>query len=158
MFSNYYDKHCKCARISFDDLCARTCWRYGCSWFDTEHSVLQEFDPTRPQTITASVHTHFCLGRSFRVSFEILSFSFHFQISMSVRVILVKMAARVSTTTTTMSVCASTNSLAKTAVSVSMIKGPSKYLLKEYYEIVDEAHPLSGFFPTHADFFTEMHI
>ena len=25
--------------------------------------------------------------------------------------------------------------------------------LKEYYEIVDEARPLSGFFPTHADFF-----
>ena len=30
--------------------------------------------------------------------------------------------------------------------------------LKEYYEIVDEARPLSGFFPTHADFFTEMHF
>ena len=30
--------------------------------------------------------------------------------------------------------------------------------LKEYYEIVDEARPLSGFFPTHADFITEMHI
>ena len=27
--------------------------------------------------------------------------------------------------------------------------------LKEYYEIVDEARPLSGFFPTHANFFTE---
>ena len=27
------------------------------------------------------------------------------------------------------------------------------WFLKEYYEIVDEAHPLSGFFPTHADFF-----
>ena len=27
------------------------------------------------------------------------------------------------------------------------------YLLKEYYEIVDEARPLSGFFYTHADFF-----
>ena len=26
--------------------------------------------------------------------------------------------------------------------------------LKEYYEIVDEARPLSGFFLTHADFFT----
>ena len=25
--------------------------------------------------------------------------------------------------------------------------------LKEYYEIVDEARPQSGFFPTHADFF-----
>ena len=25
--------------------------------------------------------------------------------------------------------------------------------LKEYYEIVDEARPLSGFFPTHAGFF-----
>ena len=24
--------------------------------------------------------------------------------------------------------------------------------LKEYYEIIDEAHPLSGFFPTHGDF------
>ena len=31
--------------------------------------------------------------------------------------------------------------------------------LEEYYEIVDEARPLSGFFPTHADFFfTEMHF
>ena len=29
--------------------------------------------------------------------------------------------------------------------------------LKEYYEIVGESRPLSGFFPTHADFFTEMH-
>ena len=25
-------------------------------------------------------------------------------------------------------------------------------MLKQYYEIVDEARPLSGFFPTHADF------
>ena len=31
-------------------------------------------------------------------------------------------------------------------------------ILKEYYEIVDEARPLSGFFPTHADFFTEIHF
>ena len=31
-------------------------------------------------------------------------------------------------------------------------------MLKEYYEIVDEARPLSGFLPTHADFFTEMHL
>ena len=31
-------------------------------------------------------------------------------------------------------------------------------ILKEYYEIVDEARPLSGFVPTHADFFTEMHF
>ena len=30
--------------------------------------------------------------------------------------------------------------------------------LKEYYEIIDEARPLSGFFPTHPDFFTEMHL
>ena len=30
--------------------------------------------------------------------------------------------------------------------------------LKGYYEIVDEARPLSGFFPTHADFFMEMHF
>ena len=29
------------------------------------------------------------------------------------------------------------------------------FILKEYYEIVDEARPLSGFFPTHADFFTD---
>ena len=28
----------------------------------------------------------------------------------------------------------------------------------EYYEIVGELRPLSGFFPTHADFFTEMHF
>ena len=27
--------------------------------------------------------------------------------------------------------------------------------LKEYYEIVDKARPLSGFFPTHADLFTQ---
>ena len=32
------------------------------------------------------------------------------------------------------------------------------WTLMEYYEIVDEARPLSGFFPTHADFFTEMHF
>ena len=31
-------------------------------------------------------------------------------------------------------------------------------ILKEYYEIVGEGHPLSGFFPAHADFFTEMHF
>ena len=31
-------------------------------------------------------------------------------------------------------------------------------LLKEYYEIVDEARPLLGFFPTYADFVTEMHF
>ena len=33
-------------------------------------------------------------------------------------------------------------------------------MLKEYYEIVGESHPLSGFcfLPTHADSFTEMHI
>ena len=30
--------------------------------------------------------------------------------------------------------------------------------LKEYYEIVDEARPLSGLSPTHAGFFTEMHF
>ena len=30
--------------------------------------------------------------------------------------------------------------------------------LKEYYEIVDEARPLSGLFPTHADFVTEMYL
>ena len=29
----------------------------------------------------------------------------------------------------------------------------SHMALKEYYEIVDEARPLSGFLPTHADFF-----
>ena len=33
-----------------------------------------------------------------------------------------------------------------------------KSYLKEYYEIVDEARPLSGFLPTHADFFTEIHF
>ena len=31
-------------------------------------------------------------------------------------------------------------------------------LLKEYYEIAEKARPLSGFFPTHADIFTEMHF
>ena len=30
--------------------------------------------------------------------------------------------------------------------------------LKEYYEIIDEARPLSGFFPTHADLFTKMNF
>ena len=30
--------------------------------------------------------------------------------------------------------------------------------LKEYFEIVGESRPLSGFSPTHADFFTEMHF
>ena len=30
--------------------------------------------------------------------------------------------------------------------------------LKEYYEIVGESRPLSVFFPTHADLFTEMHF
>ena len=33
----------------------------------------------------------------------------------------------------------------------------NKYL-KEYYEIVGESRPLSAFFPTHTDFFTEMHF
>ena len=32
------------------------------------------------------------------------------------------------------------------------------YNLKEYYEIVGESRPLSVFFPTHADLFTEMHF
>ena len=31
-------------------------------------------------------------------------------------------------------------------------------MLKEYYEIVDKARPLSGFFPHNADFCTEMHF
>ena len=30
--------------------------------------------------------------------------------------------------------------------------------LKEYYDIGDEARPLLGSFPTHADLFTEMHF
>ena len=30
--------------------------------------------------------------------------------------------------------------------------------LKEYYEIVCEKRPLSALFPTHVDFFTEMHF
>ena len=33
-----------------------------------------------------------------------------------------------------------------------------KIPLKEYYDIVDEARPLSAFFPKHADSFTEMHF
>ena len=33
-----------------------------------------------------------------------------------------------------------------------------KKRLKEYYEIVDKKRPLSAFFPTHADSFTEMHF
>ena len=48
-------------------------------------------------------------------------------------------------------------SLAYPAYSFIMFHGPF-LMLKEYYEIVDEARPLSGFFPTHADFFTEMHL
>ena len=36
--------------------------------------------------------------------------------------------------------------------------GTNKLILKEYYEIVDEARPLSGFFPTHDDLITEMHF
>ena len=32
-------------------------------------------------------------------------------------------------------------------------KSYSRSNLKEYYEVVDEARPLSGIFPTHADFF-----
>ena len=39
----------------------------------------------------------------------------------------------------------------------SMLDNSQEHL-KEYYEIVDEARPLSGFFPTHADLFTEMHF
>ena len=31
-------------------------------------------------------------------------------------------------------------------------KPRKEYYLKEYYEIVDEARLLSGFFPTHAEF------
>ena len=46
-----------------------------------------------------------------------------------------------------------TRSLKKCPINCSII-----FVLKEYYEIVDEARPLSGFFPTHADFFTEMHF
>ena len=30
--------------------------------------------------------------------------------------------------------------------------------LKEYYDIVSKSRPLSAFFPTRADFFTEMHF
>ena len=36
--------------------------------------------------------------------------------------------------------------------------GTDIYMLKEYYEIVDEARPLSGIFPTHADLLTEIHF
>ena len=36
--------------------------------------------------------------------------------------------------------------------------GSGKQVLKEYYEIVGESRPLSAFFPTHADFITEMHF
>ena len=38
------------------------------------------------------------------------------------------------------------------------MKGRHNTSLKEYYEIVNEARPLSGFFPTHADLFAEMHF
>ena len=31
-------------------------------------------------------------------------------------------------------------------------------VLNNYHAIVDEARPLSGFFPTHADLFTEVHL
>ena len=41
---------------------------------------------------------------------------------------------------------------------MDIYQGVQKLCFKEYYEIVDEARPLSGFFPTHADLFTEMHF
>ena len=38
------------------------------------------------------------------------------------------------------------------AFQVYNIQHKGELTLKEYYEIVDEARPVSGFFPTHADF------
>ena len=38
------------------------------------------------------------------------------------------------------------------------ISVPTLHMLKEYYEIVGESRPLSAFFPTQADFFTEIHF
>ena len=38
------------------------------------------------------------------------------------------------------------------------VRAVSPGKLKEYYEIVGESRPLSGFFPAHADFFTEIHF
>ena len=44
-------------------------------------------------------------------------------------------------------------------MSLGNIEHESLMLLKEHYEIFDEAHPLSGFITTHADIFvTEMHF
>ena len=41
---------------------------------------------------------------------------------------------------------------------VTLVASTGIINLKEYYEIVGELRPLSGFFPTHADLFTEMHF
>ena len=43
-------------------------------------------------------------------------------------------------------------------VAISSVVVPMRTYLKEYYEIVGESRPLSAFFPTHADLFTEMHF
>ena len=41
---------------------------------------------------------------------------------------------------------------------MEVLQSPGWIGLKEYYEIVGESRPLSAFFPTHADFFTETHF
>ena len=43
----------------------------------------------------------------------------------------------------------------KSSSSSGFAESPSS---NENYEIVDEARPLSGFYPHHADFSTEMHF
>ena len=48
--------------------------------------------------------------------------------------------------------------LAPCGVVFAGARGGGKLTLKEYYEIVGESRPLSVFFPTHADLFTEMHF
>ena len=46
----------------------------------------------------------------------------------------------------------------KTKRGLSRINNALRMYLMEYYEIVGESRPLSDFFPTNADLFTEMHF
>ena len=41
---------------------------------------------------------------------------------------------------------------------VFLFLSSDSFCLKEYYEIVGETRPLSGFLHTHADYFTEIHF
>ena len=44
------------------------------------------------------------------------------------------------------------------AIGFDKILSEETLVLKEYYEIVDEARPLSGFVPKHADFILQKYI